>query len=123
MPAASFLAIELLKQDQSGVNDARLPRSCLVQQLSTLISDAELVSPDDGNYRICKIGTTAIQQVLDRLLSLPRRQEAQDPLYNLDAMADWDAFFTSSNDADALEWLDGFDFNSSLWCDNPGIMS
>jgi hypothetical protein len=114
LPAASFLAIELLKQDQRGGNNNTLPRSCLIQQLSTLISDAEIVSPEDGNHRICKIGTTAIQQVLDRILSVPQSQDPGDSLPDFDAMVDWDAFFTSSNDADALEWLENIDFNSIL---------
>lgn len=114
LPAASFLAIELLKQEQRGESAAVLPRSGLIQQLSTLVSDIGIVSPEDGNYRICKIGATAIQQVLDRILAVPRLQASQNTLLNFDSMADWDTFFALSNDAEAIEWLNSVDFNSDL---------
>ncbi|KAK5129850.1 hypothetical protein LTR08_002758 [Meristemomyces frigidus] len=115
LPSASFLAIELLRSDQTGNYDDALPRSKTVQQLSTLISAFETVSPEEGNHRTCEVGRIAIQQVLDRLLSPHRPQQTPDMTANSGVMLGCDTSFPHNNDADALQWLGNLDFDASDW--------
>ena len=118
IPAASILAIELLRQDQSSQSTTTelfpLNRSDTIQSLSVFAACLGTIRPDSNGYQSCDRARKFVKRVLDVILgSGPAAQErvvedAADPTLCT-------PLFEQGNEEDFMHWLDGVHWDQETW--------
>ncbi|KAJ8612170.1 hypothetical protein MRB53_037560 [Persea americana] len=80
IPAASALAVDMLKQLSTHDNGAlAATRSENVQVLSIFIAALSWIRPEEGNYTLCQRAKKVIKYILDRVLAPPKAEVLTPP--------------------------------------------
>lgn len=120
IPAASILAMELLRQDQSSTSASAsveafpLHRSDTIQSLSVFAACLGTIRPEANGYQSCERARKFVKRVLDVILGpgpAPqgnRGQDAADPTLST-------SLFEQGSDEDFMHWLDGVHWDQESW--------
>lgn len=121
IPAASILAVELLRQDQgspsASAEASHLNRSDTIQSLSVFAACLGTVRPDANGHQSCDRGRKFVKRVLDLILephpATPRNCEIGDegtidPTLGI-------ALSEPGNDIDNMRWLDDVNWDQETW--------
>nr|POF19908.1 hypothetical protein CFP56_52157 [Quercus suber] len=113
IPCAGVLAIELLKEQQSGertISQTPGARSDAIQKLVLLVTALAAVGENNSYKDICHHYEAVLRRLLDQILEpvstpAPAASDEQD-MYN---MSSANLLFPADHDLDFLQWLENFE--------------
>lgn len=122
IPAASILAIELLRQDQSSQPTTTttttevfpLNRSDTIQSLSVLAACLGTIRPDSNGYQSCDRAKKFVKRVLDVILEPDPAAQGRVAVDTADPTL-CTPLFEQGNGEDFMHWLDGVHWDQETW--------
>lgn len=125
LPSAGVLSIELLKQSQYPQRyGLSLPRSEVIQNLSTFIFCLGTIGPADGTYTICSRMRRVINRILNRVLEPLPIIQANDVAPSTTDISnqpisdnDIRSMMEPIEDPEFIDWLNSVDWRQGPWAD------